>query len=84
MMSAPNQQRRLIVRINRALALYGQRLRKSRGRACGEFGDYFVCDLNSNAILDTHVEPTELAKELQSEMREVVHMLGLAGTAVIH
>src|ERR1700677_4688968 len=55
----------IIKRINRKLAKQGQALRIARGaRMQMEVGEYFVVDLQGNFILQQHVDPVELGKEV--------------------
>jgi hypothetical protein len=56
----------LVRRINRALADQGERLKTTRGdRWRGDLGDYYVVDLNLNAIVGQHVDLEEFGRELK-------------------
>ena len=55
-----------VKRINRALAREEYRwlrVRKTRPPAISDLGDYYLLDLNRNAIVDHHLDLTDLAKE---------------------
>jgi hypothetical protein len=55
----------LIKRINRRLAENDARLRTSRSERCRfDLGNYYVHDVNRNFIVETHVDPEVLGREL--------------------
>lgn len=60
--------RALTQRINRALAKEGeagQVLKKSRGVQMQiDVGDYWILDYSHNCVWDKHLDPVELAKEM--------------------
>jgi len=55
-------------RINRALAHHGQVLRKCRegSRYYHERGDYYIVDVQTRGINETHVDLEDLARELNA------------------
>jgi hypothetical protein len=77
-MSVPVSERALVQRINRRLHanakidaaghVHGQWhcLKKTRGaRAVQELGEYYLLDVYRNAVLQHHVDPAKLAKQLE-------------------
>ncbi|MGY8631848.1 hypothetical protein RAD15_05030 [Bradyrhizobium sp. 14AA] len=58
--------RALILRINRKLKLEQQRMRSCRrsSRWWGDLGNFYVVDLNRNAILGSHIDPETYGREL--------------------
>jgi hypothetical protein len=63
--TSPISLRALIARINRKLAHEEQALKKLRSeRWFNDLGNYYVVDLNRNAIMRTHVDPQELGRDL--------------------
>ena len=63
--TVPVSMRALIQRINRKLWPELQQLKATRGdRWRNQLGDYYVVDLNSNAILSQHVSPEKYGREL--------------------
>ncbi len=56
----------VVKRINRKLAHAGfVRLRKARSdRARQDVGEYYLLDLNRNALIETCVDPQDLARKL--------------------
>lgn len=58
-------QNALMKRINRALAKEGERLTVTRGeRWRSELGDFYVLDVNMNAVVAKHCDPEKLGREL--------------------
>lgn len=56
----------LIKRINRKLRPEHQSLRKSRGqKMINSVGDYYVLDINRNAVIDQYVDPEQYGRELK-------------------
>jgi len=54
----------LLARLNRRLAVEGQRLRATRGkRAVQDVGNYYIIS-NENRIVAMHVDPVKLAREI--------------------
>jgi hypothetical protein len=61
----PITERALIQRINRKLANDDEALKKTRGiHATQGLGAYYKLNTNRNIVIDHHVDPVELAKEL--------------------
>lgn len=54
----------LISRINRRLKSENRRLRKSRSQAKSSIGNFYVFDLEKSSIVETHVDPVELARRI--------------------
>jgi hypothetical protein len=55
----------LVARINRKLSSKGEALRRTRpGRARHDLGEYYLLDVNLNAVLARDVDPEALAAEL--------------------
>ncbi len=55
----------LVARINRRLRKAHQSLKKNRSmRWLSDFGDYYVKDVFRNMLIETHVDPLDLAKKL--------------------
>jgi hypothetical protein len=55
----------LIQRINRVLKHRDEQLKVARGaRVLQEFGDFWILDVNRNMVVDKHVDPEELGREL--------------------
>ncbi len=62
----PVSERAVIQRINRALALQGQKMRKTRGwRAHHELGDYYVVVPSRNFIVAQNIDLEAFARELE-------------------
>lgn len=60
----PVTMRALIQRINRVKDTWDV-LKKRRGEAGrADLGDYYVIDVNRNAIVNTHVDPEQLGRKL--------------------
>lgn len=65
MAAIPVTLRAVIARINRALAHREEMLHTSRSARCrAELGDHYVRDWRANSIVDTHVDPEALARDL--------------------
>ena len=64
----PVSTRALYQRINRALAgrdgNSGRRLRNRGQSALQDLGTYYVLDIYRNFVIETHVDPEELGREL--------------------
>jgi len=61
----PVTMRALIQRINRILAKDTEKLKIPRSnRARQELGEFYVLDLRINGVLQKHVDPEELGREL--------------------
>lgn len=60
----PVTPRALLQRINRKLAHDGQALRASRGRERDTLGDFYLLDTHQNTVIDHHVRPELLGREL--------------------
>ncbi|HTQ03027.1 MAG TPA: hypothetical protein VMI54_04195 [Polyangiaceae bacterium] len=61
----PVTKRALIQRINRKIADDGEVLKATRGeRSRQELGDFYILDPNHNAIVNKHVDPEALGREL--------------------
>jgi hypothetical protein len=76
----PISERALVQRINRKLAAQGEVLKKTRGGAIQELGDYYVLDLHRNLLLNKDVDPVELAKVLRV-LRRFERIVLAEGTA---
>ena len=61
---APVTERALVQRINRALALRGERLRAGRGRSVDDLGDYFVVDVDRRAVVGKDITLEEYGRDL--------------------
>jgi len=53
----------LIRRINRRLSPEYRQLRKTRGESL-DLSDYWIHELSGNYVVDTHVDPEELGRDL--------------------
>ena len=68
--------RALVQRINRKLAEDGEVLKAPRGaRALQELGDYYILDINLNAVLHKDVDVEELGRELGA-LKDYEHVAG--------
>lgn len=56
--------RALIQRINRKLSADDEALRRARGHAEAELGEYFIVNVDRNVVVTKNVDPARLAEEL--------------------
>jgi hypothetical protein len=63
--AVPVTMRALVQRINRKLAKEGEKLKASRGgRDVAAVGDYYLVDLEANAVCGTFVDPEVLGRKI--------------------
>ena len=66
MKKVPVTRRALLQRINRALKKDGEMLKATRGeRARQDLGDYYIIDLNLNAVLHKDVDLESCGRDLK-------------------
>lgn len=67
MKKVPISERALVARINRRLAKEDEALNRCRENARGfdYFGRYYRLDLRRNQVVDSHVDPEELGREIK-------------------
>jgi hypothetical protein len=62
----PVTMRAIIQRINRALKHDNEMLKTTRGeRLRQQVGDFYVLDFSRNNVLNTHVDPEKMARDME-------------------